>query len=97
MKQEKLISVSDLCQYYEVEASFFETLEEEGLITLTYVKNNYYLEHEAILKTEKIIRIYKELNINIEGIDVVFNLLQKVDYLQQELVQIKNKLRLYEG
>jgi hypothetical protein len=43
------------------------------------------------------IRIHKELDINTEGIDVVFNLLQKIDTLQNELISTKNRLRLYES
>ena len=43
------------------------------------------------------IRIHHELNINIEGIDVVFNLLHKVDDLQSEIDAVRNRLRLYEN
>ena len=32
-----------------------------------------------------------------EGIDVVFNLLQKIDALQKELTALKNRLNLYES
>jgi hypothetical protein len=43
------------------------------------------------------IRMHQELDVNIEGIDVVFNLLQKIDGLQNELTALKNRLRLYES
>ena len=43
------------------------------------------------------IRIHRELNVNIEGIDVVFNLLNKVDVLQSEINAVRNRLRLYES
>jgi hypothetical protein len=42
------------------------------------------------------IRFNQELNINIEGIDVIFNLLQKMNSLQEELNTTQNRLRLYE-
>jgi chaperone modulatory protein CbpM len=42
------------------------------------------------------IRIRQEMDLNIEGIDVVFNLLQKVETMQNELTQWQNKLRFYE-
>jgi hypothetical protein len=41
--------------------------------------------------------MHQELDVNIEGIDVVFNLLQKIDTLQKELVKVKNRLRFYEN
>ena len=45
---------------------------------------------------EKMIRMHHELDINIEGIDTVFNVLKKIEILQEELITTKNKLRLYE-
>ena len=41
--------------------------------------------------------MHQELDVNIEGIDVVFNLLQKIDTLQKELTALKNRLNLYES
>ena len=43
------------------------------------------------------IHIHQDLNVNIEGIDVVVNLLQKMENLQNELISVKNTLRLYES
>ncbi len=43
------------------------------------------------------IRIHHQLKVNTEGIDVVFNLLQKVDDLRNELNTVRNRLRLYEN
>ena len=46
---------------------------------------------------EKIVRLHNELNVNLEGIDVVFNLLEKERKLRKELNAVKNRLRLYEN
>jgi hypothetical protein len=40
--------------------------------------------------------MHHELDINIEGIDTIFNLLKKIETLQEELIITKNKLKLYE-
>jgi hypothetical protein len=45
---------------------------------------------------EKIVRLYYDLDINIEGIDAVINLLQRMEDMQHEIVLLKNRLRLYE-
>mgnify|MGYP000430098390 CR=1 FL=1 len=45
----------------------------------------------------KIIRLHNELNVNLEGIDVVFNLLEKEKQLRDELTALKNRIRLYEN
>lgn len=97
MSIENLISLDILSTHYQVELSFFSNLGEMGLIEIKNVKQSQYIHQDQIYEIEKIIRIYQELDINLEGIDVVFNLLQKIDNLQNELITVKNRLRLYEN
>ncbi len=80
-----------------MEISFFDELHEEGLISITTLEQTSYLHQDKISDVEKMIRIHQELNINTEGIDAVFNLLQKIDSLQNELNKLHNRLRLYEN
>jgi len=55
------------------------------------------VHQDTLSDIEKMIRIHRELDLNIEGIDVVFNLLQKVASLKSELNLVRNKLQLYEN
>jgi phage terminase small subunit len=96
MKKETLIPLDQLCSNYSVEMSFFSNLNETGLIEIRKIDQMEYIHQESLDHIEKIIRIYHELELNPEGIDVVFNLLQKIEDLQEELRSVKNRLRLYE-
>jgi hypothetical protein len=97
MEQKEFIPIVQLCEHYSVEISFFNELHEEGLISITTLEQTSYLHQDKISDVEKMIRIHQELNINTEGIDAVFNLLQKIDSLQNELNKLHNRLRLYEN
>ena len=97
MEIKDFIPVIQLCSHYQVEISFFNELNEVGLIEITTIEQTLYLHQDKINDVEKMIRIHRELNVNTEGIDVVFNLLQKVDDLQNELNNLQNRLRLYEN
>jgi len=97
MKRKDFIPIVQLCEHYSVEISFFDELHEEGLISITTLEQTSYLHQDKISDVEKMIRIHQELNINTEGIDAVFNLLQKIDSLQNELNKLNNRLRLYEN
>jgi hypothetical protein len=97
MNIENLIPLPTLCAHYEVELSFFGNLDEMGLIEIKTIEQTQYIHQDNIYEIEKMIRMHHELEVNIEGIDVVFNLLQKIDALQNELVTVKNRLRLYES
>ncbi|MFM9950235.1 MAG: chaperone modulator CbpM [Saprospiraceae bacterium] len=91
-----LIPLTQLCQHYQVELSFFSSLNEIGLIEIEILEQSQYLHPDRINDVEKMIRLHHELNVNPEGIDVVFNLLQKLEALQDELMSIKNRLGAYE-
>ena len=76
---------------------FFGRLNEMGLIQIQIIEETQYIHPDRIYEIEKIIRLYQELDINIEGIDVVMNLLKKIDDLQNELIAVKNRLGIYES
>lgn len=96
MESETYIQVTHLCELYHTEISFFTELNDMGLIEIVSKQNTMYVHQDRLHHVEKIIRIHRELNVNIEGIDVVLNLLQKVDHLQLEINRIQSRLRLYE-
>ena len=97
MNLENLIPIPQLCSHYELEMSFFVNLNEIGLLQITTVETTSYIDLDSIQKIEKIIHLHQDLEVNIEGIDVVFNLLQKMDSLQNEVTALKNRLRLHES
>jgi hypothetical protein len=96
MSKENLIQVNQLCSLYEVEMSFFSHLNEFGLVEIISVNDCYFIHEDNLYAVEKIIRIQKDLNINLEGIDTVLNLLDKIEGLQNELLAVKSRLKLYE-
>ncbi|WP_040473948.1 chaperone modulator CbpM [Flavobacterium frigoris] len=97
MSTENFIPLENLCTHYNVELSFFSNLNEIGLIEIQMVEQIQYIHQDSIYEIEKMIRMHQELDVNLEGIDVVFNLLQKIDSLKEELTAVRNRLRLYEN
>ena len=97
MKEQDLIPTQTLCSHYDIEISFVDALDKLGLIQIQIIEHNQYIHQDQITDLEKIIRLHNELNLNLEGIDVVFNLLEKERELRNELNILKNRLRLYEN
>lgn len=97
MDAQNLILIEKLCTHYEVEISFFKALDNIGLIEIMSVEEAPYIHQDKLADLEKMIRLHNDLELNFEGIDVVFNLLQKVDALQKELNSVSNRLSLYEN
>jgi len=96
MIKKHLISTQILCSHFNIEISFVDALNKMGLIQIEIIEQNQFIHQDQIGDLEKMIRLYKELNVNLEGIDVVFNLLEKERKLRDELNALKNRLRLYE-
>lgn len=96
MENNKYIALFELCENYKVESHFFEDLNSIGLIEIIQVNQTPCLLLEEIDRIEKIVRLHLDLSVNIEGIDVILNLLQKVDNLQEELTILRNRLEIYE-
>lgn len=97
MAEQNLILIETLCVHYNIERDFIHELHEMGLIDLQLIEQQSYFHTEKINDLEKILRIHHELNVNMEGIDVVFNLLEKQMALREELKTLRNRLRRYEN
>ena len=72
------------------------SLEQMGLIEITIIEQNRFIDTERLLDLEKFVRLHYELDINLEGIEAITYLLQKVKSLQEEINSLKNRLYLYE-
>lgn len=96
MNREAYILISQLCTHYSVEQSFFYSLDDNGLIEIITIESLPYLHRDEIPGLEKIIRIAQDLDLDMAGIDVVLNLLHKIETLQTELRLVRNKLSRYE-
>ncbi|QHI38116.1 Chaperone modulatory protein CbpM [Kordia antarctica] len=97
MKAQHLIPTQTICSHYNIEISFVDALNKMGLIHIEIMEQVQCIHQDQISDLEKIIRLHNELNVNLEGIDIVFNLLQKEMELRNELNTLKNRLRLYES
>jgi hypothetical protein len=96
MEPENLISIARFCEYHQVESSFMSALNEFGLVSYVNVEEVSYIPVEQVRNIEKMIRLHYDLDINIEGIEAISHLLNRVNHLQAELTQLRNRLGLYE-
>ncbi|CAA9197462.1 chaperone modulator CbpM [Flavobacterium collinsii] len=96
MSSKNLIQIKQFCLYHEIENTFITELHNYGLIEIIVFEEDEYFQPEQLPAVEKMIRLHYDLKINLEGLDVIANLLNKIETLQQNLTTTQNKLRLYE-
>jgi hypothetical protein len=97
MNKVNLIPANEFCASHNIEISFIDSLQEAGMIEITTIQETEYIQESQLNELEKIVRLYYELDINLEGIDTVFHLLQRINDMQDEITLLKNRLRLYES
>jgi chaperone modulatory protein CbpM len=96
MQTENLISLDLFCKIHNIEISFISLLQTNGLIEVISISNTDFVKKNQIRQLEKIHRFYHELDINIEGIETINYLLERQRCLQNEIISLRNRLRLYE-
>jgi hypothetical protein len=94
--EQQFIQAGELCGFYDVELTFISSLEEYGLIEINKVNEKKLIPLDKLQELEKFIHLHYDLDINIEGIDAIQHLLQRVKSMQEEVDALRNKLRMYE-
>jgi hypothetical protein len=96
MQTKKLFSVKDFCDNHHIEKSFISSLQQSGLIKIITIEETEFLEAKQLQQLEKIIRFYYELDINLEGIESLLHMLQRMNSLHVEIGLLKSRLSFYE-
>ena len=96
MSNDPLIPAEQFCAQHNVELSFISTLQENGLIQVVTVEHTQFIPEEHLPELEKLVRLHYDLDINLEGLEAITYLLQRIEVLQNELRQTRKQLRLFE-
>jgi MerR HTH family regulatory protein len=96
MQTEYLIAVDEFCAIHNIEISFISSLRQTGLIDIATIKQTGFINANQLDRLEKFVRFYYELDINMEGIETITHLLERISAMQEENIALKNRLRLYE-
>lgn len=91
----QLILVHEFCTHHHIEKDFIYSLRDFGLLDVISDESNDYISADKLNELERIIRLHYDLDVNVEGIDVILHLLQQLEDAEHELHQVKNQLRFY--
>jgi chaperone modulatory protein CbpM len=95
MPQEKYIPAEIFCTHHQIDYSFIQSLSDNGLVQITLVEQRECIPENILPQIEKYVHLHYDLNINVEGIEAITHLLQRVEAMQDEIILLKNKLDLY--
>jgi len=97
MKTTDLIPANEFCTHHHIELSFIHALKGSGLIEITSIEEKVFVPISQLPQLEKLVRLYYEMDINLEGIETITYLLQRLNDLHQQVLLLSNRLSMYEG
>ena len=97
MQTKNLIAVNEFCISHNIEIEFISSLQQTGLIEIATVEDAAFINADQLEQIEKFVRFYYDLDINMEGIETISHLLNRISTLQDEIIALHNRLRLYES
>jgi chaperone modulatory protein CbpM len=95
MPTEDMIPANEFCIHHNIELSFIYSLNQSGLIKIITVEEKTFVPVSQLNQLEKLVRLYYDMDINLEGIETITYLLQRMNDMQQQIVQLNNKLNVY--
>lgn len=89
-----LIIVEEYCQRCQIEPSFIVLLNDEGLIQTVIHDDVVYIPISQLKSVDRFRKLYYDLEINLEGLDVIDRLLGRIETMQREMRILRKQYRL---
>ncbi|WP_336690700.1 MULTISPECIES: chaperone modulator CbpM [unclassified Chryseobacterium] len=86
------ISREELVKIYNVEITFFDELVNSRLLTIHTENEIRYLMYEDLPMFERFTNWHYDLEINLPGLEVIHEMLKKMEDLRQRNRELMNKL-----
>lgn len=96
MQSEDMILASEFCIHHNIEISLIYSLHESGLVEIAEIEEQTFVPASQLIHLEKLVRLHNEMGINLEGVEAISYLLQRINDMQQHIQLLKNKLKLHE-
>ena len=86
------ISREELVKIYNIEITFFDSLEEAGLLKTVTENEVKYLLYDELELFERFANWHYDLDVNLPGVEVIHHLLQKMERLTEENRRLLQRL-----
>lgn len=78
------ISREELVRIYNIEITFFDSLQESGLLKTESENEITYLLYDELPAFERFANLHYDLEVNLAGLEVISHLLNKLEKLREE-------------
>lgn len=89
------ISREDLVRIYNIELTFFDSLQDAGLLKTENENEIIYLNYEDLPAFERLTTWHYDLEVNLPGLEVLQHLIHKVEELTDENRRLRQRKTNY--
>ena len=97
MQTDEMINVEKFCIHHQIELSFINSLSQSGLVEIIQTDEKRVVTLQQLPLLERLVRLHYEMNINIEGLETITHLLNRLDNMHREMLQLNNRLQFFEN
>ncbi|MEO6670938.1 MAG: chaperone modulator CbpM [Ferruginibacter sp.] len=95
MAAQKLVAIKEFCLHHNISNDLINQLHQYEIIELVTVKRTRFIAEKNLQSLEKIVRLYNDLQVNVEGIQTILHLLASLEKKEAELYTLRNQLEFY--
>lgn len=90
----RYIKITEFCENEKIETSFLLELNREGLLHLEKQEEVEYIDQNDLPQIEMFARWHYELGVNLEGIDAMRHMLERMKKMQRQIQILEKRLQI---
>jgi chaperone modulatory protein CbpM len=96
MPNEAFVPAETFCIHHNIQLEFIESLQAYGLIEVSIIEQCPSIAVEQLPALEKMVRLHEDLDINTEGIETIWYMLERMEEMRREMNNLRGRLSRYE-
>lgn len=86
------MKIEQLADFYNIDALVIYELADFGIINLKRRNKQEIIPHEELERCERAVRLYSDLGVNKEGVEIILDMREKMEQLQKDLLKARHRL-----
>lgn len=86
------MEIEQLANFYHIDALVIYDLADFGIIKLKKRNKQEIIPNEELARCERAVRLYSDLGVNKEGIEIILDMREKMEQLQKDLSKLRHQL-----
>jgi hypothetical protein len=81
------ITIQQFCTFHQCDTVIIEELLEHGIVEARYENETRIIPQPQVRRLERALRLHLDLGVNAAGIDIILNLLDRLDVKRFDVIE----------